>query len=191
MPTPRRAYIVKFCIDDEEWDLRAFTSYDAACVAVDLWENKDAFREKVLSSNETVDQDRLSLEAEILAEAEAYSGTMVYRVDINGREEIKIDSLLEKMRLEMRRGKRVLSSRAAKKEALLTLLRGTKWAIWSNMLASALQIGVDETFDLLEECKNETPLTYEQIVEVENGWTIVRVRTGPPPKLVKGGSELL
>lgn len=184
MPPPKRAYIVRFCIDDEEWDLRAFTRYEDAAVARDLWENIDAFREKLLAKQPSIDKDRISMEAGILAGEAAYSGTMVYEVDINGSEEAKIDSLLETMRLQIREGKRILATRSDKKEALLSLLRATKWPIWSNMLASALQIGVDETYELLEECKKETPLTYRRVVELRNGWTIVRVRTGHPPKLI-------
>ncbi|NNM98635.1 MAG: hypothetical protein HKL91_02405 [Candidatus Eremiobacteraeota bacterium] len=174
---------MKFCIDDEEWDLRAFTRYEDAAVARDLWENIDAFREKLLAQQPAIDKDRISMDADILAGKAAYSGTMIYEVDINGREEVKIDSLLETMRLQIREGKRILVTRSDKKEALLSLLRATEWPIWSNMLASALQIGVDETFELLEECKKETPLTYRRTVGVQNGWTIVRVRTGHPPEL--------
>lgn len=190
MPPPKRAYIVKFCIDDEECDLRAFTRYEDAVVANHLWENHDVFREELLAKQPAINKDRISMEAGILAGKAAYSGTMIYEVDINGREEVKIDSLLEAMRLQIREGKRILATRSQKKVALLSLLRATTWPIWSNMLASALQIGVDETFELLEECKMETPLTYDRIVEVENGWTIVLVRNGPEPKLVKDGSEL-
>ncbi|HUY11679.1 MAG TPA: hypothetical protein VMV73_05405 [Candidatus Dormibacteraeota bacterium] len=182
-PTPKRAYIVRFCIDDEELGLRAFTSYDDACVATDLWENYDAFRKEMLGKNPAIDRDSLPMEAGILAREVAYSGTMVYQVDINCREQVKIDSLLERMRLQVRKKKRILATRSDKKEALLSLLRATKWPIWSNMLASALQIGVDETFELIEECKNETELTYDRIVEVNNGWTIVLVRTGPESEL--------
>lgn len=190
-PIPKRAYIVKFCIDDEEWDLRAFTSYDDACIARNLWQNNDAFREKVLAVNPAVDRDSLQMETGSLARRTAYSGTMVYRVDINSREEIKIDSLLEKTRVQLTTNQRTLATRTKKKETLLKLLRETTWPIWSNMLASALHIGVDETFDLLEECKKETPLTYERIVEVENGWTIVKVRNGPEPELMEGGDHAL
>ncbi len=168
-------YLVLFYIEEQFCYPAVFSNVEDAARAKDLWVNLDALRPDLLREYPGASEDDLRGLASRHPDYEPFRETVMWGLPVDNPDLEHIHRILWQSTSYRQTIGGTLLTRSAKKQALLDVLASAKSRLYSNLIATALRLSLEEVYEIVEECEAEGLVETNDMIELRSGVKIIEV----------------